>query len=132
MELSPSGGATNSAATQEFPSILCNPKVHYRVHESPPRVPILSQMNLVHINQSSLSKIRTIEELVFDSWHGEKTFLFSVASRLTLGPTQPPVQWVLGAPSLEISGLPVKLTTHLQLVPTLRTRGAIPPLPHMS
>jgi hypothetical protein len=28
MELSPSGGATNSAATQEFPSILWNPKVH--------------------------------------------------------------------------------------------------------
>jgi hypothetical protein len=27
MELSPSGGAANSAATQEFPSILWNPKV---------------------------------------------------------------------------------------------------------
>jgi hypothetical protein len=29
MELSPSGGAANSAATQDFPSILWNPKVHY-------------------------------------------------------------------------------------------------------
>jgi hypothetical protein len=28
MELSPSGGAANSATTQEFPSILWNPKVH--------------------------------------------------------------------------------------------------------
>jgi hypothetical protein len=29
MELSPSGGAVNSAATQEFPNILWNPKVHW-------------------------------------------------------------------------------------------------------
>jgi hypothetical protein len=26
-----------------------------------------------------------------------KNFLFSTSSRLTLGPTQPPIQWVLGA-----------------------------------
>jgi hypothetical protein len=33
----------------------------------------------------------------FDSWWGLEIFLFSTMFRPTLEPTQPPIQWILGA-----------------------------------
>jgi hypothetical protein len=57
MELSLFWEAANCAATQEFLSVLWNPKVHYRVQKSPPLVPILSQIDLIHNIPSYLSKI---------------------------------------------------------------------------
>jgi hypothetical protein len=57
VELGPSLGAASSAATQLLPSVLWNPKVHYRVQKSPPYVPILSQINPLRTTPSYLSTI---------------------------------------------------------------------------
>jgi hypothetical protein len=57
MELSPSWESATCQAIQEFPNILWNPKVHYRVRKSPPMVSILRQINLIHTFPSYLSQI---------------------------------------------------------------------------
>jgi hypothetical protein len=56
MKLSPSWPTASWAETQELSNILWNPKVYYRVQNSPPLVPILWQINPVHTTLSYLSR----------------------------------------------------------------------------
>ena len=57
MELSPSWEANWSAASQEIPRILWNPKVHHRTHKRTPPVHILSYLHPVHTPTSDFPKI---------------------------------------------------------------------------
>jgi hypothetical protein len=63
--------------------------------------------------------------LRFESWWGLGIFLFDTMSRPALGLTQPPIQWVPGALSLEVKWLGHEADHS----PPFRMCGSIPPLP---
>jgi hypothetical protein len=49
--------------------------------------------------------------LGFDSRRGLRVFVFTTAFRTALGPTQPPIQWEPGSPSLGVK-LPEREADH--------------------
>ena len=61
MEQSPSWETNRFSASQEIPHILCNSKVHYRIHKRPPPVPTLSSAYAYNasIQFKSVTTLRT-------------------------------------------------------------------------
>jgi hypothetical protein len=94
-----------------MPRHLGIPKVHYRSHARPPLAYILDQMNHTFIfcflkiqfaptpkpqKRIFPSVFPTVILYAFLITRRLRIFLFTTASRMALGPTQPPIQWEPG------------------------------------
>jgi hypothetical protein len=68
MELSPYSEAAICSAIQVYPNHVCNQRVDYHVHKSPPQYPLLSQINPVH----TIPSFVMLKMLLYEGTNGMK------------------------------------------------------------
>jgi hypothetical protein len=73
-------------ASQEIPRIVWYSKAHYRTHERPPTILILSQINPVHTSSSHLLKIQ------FNITYYLRLFLSGLPTKILYAPFYPQAQ----------------------------------------
>jgi hypothetical protein len=73
-----------------------------------------------------------IEKPGFDSQGRQKIIQYSKASKPLFGPTQIPVQWVLGALSLRVKWMEHEADHSPSSSVEIKNGGSIPPFPHTS
>jgi hypothetical protein len=81
MEQSPTWEADSHSASQDIPCLVWYPKVHYRIHNSQPLVPIVSQMHPVYTFPPNFPKI--LSNIIFRSTprFSELSFFFRLSNQ---------------------------------------------------
>jgi hypothetical protein len=90
--------------------------------------------NFVKTMTSSVSVVTgyRLDSQVTIPGRDKRFFVHSTVSRLALGPTQPPVQWVWGAVSLGLKQLGHEADHSPPSSSEVKNGGAIPSFPHAS